>query len=129
VGVASSLVRYESTYDGIIKNQLGTTIIVNDIDSANDIARKINYRYRIVTLEGELLHVGGSLTGGIIKNTTNLITQKHELEDNVRILDDIQKSRSRLEISMNEIDDKYNNVLEEKNKLIEEKTNLELSLN
>lgn len=128
IGIASDLVRYESTYDNIIKNQLGTTIIVNDIDSANQIARKINYRYRIVTLEGELLHVGGSLTGGVVKNTSNLITQKHELQDNIKFLNDLQQKRAKLEESINTNDDKFKTISENKNKLLEEKTNYEISL-
>lgn len=128
VGIASDLVRYESTYDNIIKNQLGTTVIVNDIDSANAIARKINYRYRIVTLEGELLHVGGSLTGGVVKNTSNIITQKHELEDNVKLLQNLQNERAKLEVGINNGDDKYKTILEERNKLNEEKAGYEISL-
>ena len=128
IGIASDLVRYESTYDSIIKNQLGTTIVANDIDSANKIARDINYKYRIVTLDGELLHVGGSLTGGTIKNQTSIITQKHELEENVKKLELIQKESSSLEMSINEVDTKYKVIFEERQKLVEEKTDLEISL-
>ena len=128
IGIASDLVKYESTYDNIIKNQLGTTIIVSDIDAANLIARKINYKYKIVTLEGELLHVGGSLTGGTIKNQTSLITQKHELEDNLKLLSNLELKRASLEEKINISDNKYKYILEERNVLIEEKTNLEISL-
>ena len=128
IGVASDLVRYESEYDNIIKNQLGTTIVTKDIDSANDIARKINYKYRIVTLDGELLHVGGSLTGGTVKNSTNMISQRHELEDNVKLLDELQLKRANLEMYINEIDSKYKTEIDEKDKLVEEETNLEISL-
>lgn len=128
IGIASDLVRYESTYDKIIKNQLGTTIVTSDIDAANKIARDINYKYRIVTLDGELLHVGGSLTGGVVKNQTNLITQKHELEDNVKKLEMIQMQIANLEMGINEVDSKYKVIMEERNKLLEEKTNLQISL-
>ena len=129
VGIASDLVRYNSTYDSIIKNQLATTIVAKDIDSANLIARKINYRYRIVTLDGELLHVGGSLTGGVLKNSvSSLITQKHELEDNIKTLDALVLKRASLEEAINLNDNKYKVVLEQKNKLLEEKTNYEISL-
>ncbi len=128
IGIASDLVRYESEYDNIIKNQLGTTIVTKDIDSANDIARKINYKYRIVTLDGELLHVGGSLTGGTVKNSTNMISQRHELEDNVKLLDELQLKRANLEMYINEIDSKYKTEIDEKDKLVEEETNLEISL-
>ncbi len=129
IDVASSLVRYESIYDNVVKNQLGTTIVVRNLSSANIIARKINYRYKIVTLDGELLHVGGSLTGGVIKNASvSLISQKHELEDNIKLLDNIQTKRAVLEDTININDNKYKKVLEEKNKLIEEKTNYEISI-
>ena len=128
VGVASSLVRYESVYDNIIKNQLGTTIVVTNLEAANALARKINYRYRIVTLDGELLHIGGSLTGGTLKNTTNIITQKHELEDNIRLLKSLTEKRKILEEKINQNDDKYKYAWEERQKASEEKTNLEISL-
>ena len=128
VGVASSLVKYESVYDNIIKNQLGSTIVVTNLEAANHLARKINYRYRIVTLDAELLHIGGSLTGGTQKNSGNIITQKHELEENVRLLDTLTEKRRKLEQQINQNDDKYKQALEEKNKAMEEKTNLEISL-
>lgn len=128
VGVASDLVRYESLYNNIIKNQLGTTIIVTNIDAALDIARKINYKYKVVTLNGELIHVGGSLTGGVIKNQSSLITQRHELEDNVKLLKVIEDKRASLEEEINASDNKYKILLEEKEKFIMERTNLEISL-
>lgn len=128
VGVASDLVRYESLYNNIIKNQLGTTIIVTNIDAALDIARKINYKYKVVTLNGELIHVGGSLTGGVIKNHSSLITQRHELEDNVKLLKVIEDKRASLEEEINASDNKYKILLEEKEKFIMDRTNLEISL-
>lgn len=128
IGVASDLVSYESTYDSVIKNQLGTTIVTNNIDTANSIARKINYRYKIVTLDGELLHVGGSLTGGTVKNSSSLITQKHELLDNEKLLKSLEEQRASLEMGINDADSKYKTILEERNKLLTTKTNFEANL-
>ena len=128
VGVASDLVRYESTYDNIIKNQLGNTVIATDIDAANKIARDINYKYRIVTLDGELLHVGGSLTGGTVKNASSVITQKHELEENIKKLEIITKENTNIEMQINEVDSKYKTISEERQELVDEKTDLEISL-
>lgn len=128
IAVASDLVRYESTYDRIIKNQLGTTIVTRDIDTANALARTINYRYRIVTLDGELVHVGGSLTGGTQKNAVSLITQKHELEDCLKKLSGLENSRSRLEVTINEHDDKYQQVVIKRGEIIDEITSLQSSL-
>ncbi len=128
VGVASDLVKYQSVYNNIVKNLLGTTIIARDMDVAGVIARKINYKYKIVTLDGELLHVGGSLTGGALKNQSSLITQKHELLDNEELLKNLEAKRANLEENINAWDNKYKIIIEQRNKLIEEKTNLEISL-
>ena len=59
VDIASNLVSCDEIYKSIIENQLGTTIVTKNIDYANYIARKINYKYKIVTLDGEVLHIGG----------------------------------------------------------------------
>lgn len=128
VGLASGLVKYSSSYDSIIKNQLGTTIVVKTIDDASYVARKINYKYRIVTLDGELLHVGGSLTGGALKNISSIITQKHELEDNEKLLKSLHEQRIKIEESINNRDDKYKVITVQRSKLTEEKTNLQISL-
>ena len=80
VGVASSLVKVIEKFDNIIKNQLGNVLVVDTIDHANYIAKIINHRYKIVTLDGELLHVGGSVTGGRSTVKRNIINDKYELE-------------------------------------------------
>ena len=80
INIASNLVSYNDKYKNIILNCLGNIIVVDNIDNANNIARMINYRYRIVTLDGEIIHVGGSLTGGIQKKSTSIILDKMELD-------------------------------------------------
>ena len=129
IDVASNLVRYESTYDRIIKNRLGTTIIVKDLDSANSIARKISYRYKVVSLDGELVHTGGAITGGAIKNQTNIITQKHDLNYNRELLRKLQEKRKEKEEKINIEDNKYKVYDNLKNKTLDEKTKLEASYN
>ena len=64
IGVASDLVQTESLYQNIIDNQLGNILVVNNMDTMKKLGSKIKYRYRIVTLDGEILHTGGALTGG-----------------------------------------------------------------
>lgn len=80
INIASNLVSYNDKYKNIILNCLGNIIVVDNIDNANNIARMINYRYRIVTLDGEIIHVGGSLTGGMQKKSTSIILDKMELD-------------------------------------------------
>ncbi len=83
MNIASNLVKYDSKYTNIIKNQLGNVIVVDNVDTALKLSKMINYRYRIATIEGELFHVGGSLTGGNIK-TRNIILDKYELEKKIK---------------------------------------------
>ncbi len=104
IDIASNLVQYDKKYDAIIKNQLGNVLVVDTIDSANKIAKKINYRYRIVTLDGELLHVGGSLTGGEAAKNRNVLTEKQELETKLKEQNNIVQSIKELENQINEID-------------------------
>lgn len=80
VNIASNLVEYEKEFDSIIKNQLGNVIVATGIDEALAISKKINFRYRVVSLDGEIIHVGGSLTGGS-KSKYSVINEKTELDN------------------------------------------------
>ena len=86
--------RYNKKYKNIIENQLGQTIITKDIDSATRISRLINNKYRIVTLDGDVVNVGGSMSGGSINQTKSIITIKQELrhtEEKQTLLKEEQK--------------------------------------
>ena len=80
VGVLSNLVEYDKTYQNIIENQLGTVIIAKDLDGATYLSHKINKRYKIVTLEGDVVNVGGSMTGGSTYHTKSTILLKQDLK-------------------------------------------------
>ena len=80
IGVLSDLVEYDKTYKNIIENQLGTVIMAKDLDSATKISHKINKRYKIVTLDGDVVNVGGSLTGGSSHHTSSIILLKQALK-------------------------------------------------
>ena len=103
VALANELVKNNNVYDNIIDNQLGNVLVVDNIDNANKISKAINYKYRIVTLDGELLHVGGSLTGGNIIQK-NVITEKYELEKCLTENESINSKISELENTLNELD-------------------------
>ncbi|MBQ7536453.1 MAG: chromosome segregation protein SMC [Stomatobaculum sp.] len=81
LGIASGLVHTEETYEGLVRYLLGRDLVVTDIDQAIRIARKYHYSFRIVTLEGELLNPGGSMSGGAFKNSSNLLGRKREIEE------------------------------------------------
>ena len=104
IDIASNLVKYDSKYQNIILNQLGNIIVTKDIDSATNISKLINNRYRIVTLDGEIIHVGGSMTGGKQNKTRNIISDKYELENNLKNKEIIISKIKEIENQINEID-------------------------
>lgn len=82
VGPAASLVKFESRYAEVMNNLLGNVVITKDLKGANELAKILQYRCRLVTLEGDIVNPGGSMTGGAVKQkTSSLLTRKGELED------------------------------------------------
>ena len=89
IGRADELLRYDQRYSGIVGQLLGKTIVVDNIDHAIAIGRKYGHTVRMVTLEGDLLSPGGSMTGGAFKYNSNLLGRKRqiqELEESTRVL-------------------------------------------
>ena len=81
IGLANTLVKCESKYDGVAAYLLGRVIVTEHIDYALKLAKKYHYSLHIVTLEGEYLSPGGSMTGGAFKNTSNLLARNREIEE------------------------------------------------
>lgn len=81
IGLASSLAVTEQKYAGLNQYLLGRTVVVDNIDNAIALARKYQHSLRIVTLEGESLSPGGSMTGGAFKNSSNLLGRRREIEE------------------------------------------------
>ena len=80
VGIASDLVKSENTYRGIVENLLGRIVIVQDIDAALAMAKKYNNRFKIVTLDGQVINPGGSMTGGSVNKEAGILSRANELE-------------------------------------------------
>ena len=81
LGVLSDLVTYDKKYQNIVENQFGTVLIITDLDSATTIANRINHRYKIVTLDGDVINIGGSMSGGSINKATSIVTMKQDLKN------------------------------------------------
>ena len=79
VGIASELVRYDSTYAGIISNLLGRIVLVESLDHAIKMARKYQNRFKIVTLDGQVMNAGGSMTGGSASKNAGILSRANEL--------------------------------------------------
>ena len=150
INTLDNLVEYDKKYTNIIKNLLGNIIVVDNIDNMNIIGKKINYSYRIVTLSGDILHTGGSITGGTIKQNNSILLDRYELESNKNELKNIDNDIVNLNDKINNIDfkindllnnkliinDKYNNIInkldiknKDKNNLLIEINNVEKEIN
>ena len=81
IGIAETLVQRDDKFKGLAKYLLGRILVVDNIDNALLIARKYHHSFRMVTLEGESLNPGGSMTGGAFKNNSNLLGRRREIED------------------------------------------------
>ena len=113
IGIASELVNYSNIYSDIINNLLGTTLVVKTIDDAIKISKMIYNRYRIITLNGDVINVGGSMTGGSLKTNNSIISEKYELESiketikNIGIRkEEIVKEEEELEFKFNDLKSK-----------------------
>ncbi len=80
VGIAAELVKYDPKYRNIVLNLLGRTVIVEDLDGAIAMARQFKNRFRIVTLDGQVMNSGGSMTGGSVNRDAGLLSRANELE-------------------------------------------------
>ena len=81
VGVASQLVQFDKRYTEIFNNLLGRTVVVEDMDCGIAIARKYSNRFRIVTLDGQVLNRGGSMTGGSVSRSAGILSRANELKE------------------------------------------------
>ncbi|WP_310192545.1 chromosome segregation protein SMC [Bacillus sp. 3255] len=82
VGIAVDLVSFDNTYQNIFSSLLGNVVVAQTLEDANHIAAKAQYRYRVVTLEGDVVNPGGSMTGGSLqKKSTNLLGRQRQIEE------------------------------------------------
>ncbi|KIY21653.1 chromosome segregation protein SMC [Mesobacillus subterraneus] len=92
IGTAADLIQYDQKYAEVIKNLLGNVMIARDLKGANEIAKMLQYRSRIVTIEGDVVNPGGSMTGGAVKQkSSSLLSRKGELEDLTNKLADMEE--------------------------------------
>ena len=98
IGIASDLVEMNSKYDGILQNLLGRTVIVENIDSAVALAKKNNYSFKIVTLEGDVINPSGAISGGSVqKKTVSLLGRGKEIKSLEKELKNIQAKIEKLQ--------------------------------
>ena len=117
VDTAINLVKYDSAYDNIMQNLLATTIVVKDIDALNNIAKRLNYKYKVVSLDGDISYAGGSISGGAKKNSNSILKDRYELTK-------LETNKVNLETSIRVIETKINSLNQEQEEMILKKNKL-----
>ena len=108
IGIASDLVKVAAQYQGLSVYLLGRTLVVDHIDHGIAIARKYHYSIRMVTLEGESLNPGGSLTGGSFRNNSNLLGRRREIEELQDAVEKLKKDMEDMQKKLEEYRNKRN---------------------
>ncbi|MFN7250872.1 MAG: chromosome segregation protein SMC [Anaerobacillus sp.] len=106
VGVAIDLIQFEERYRSVISNLLGHVVIAKDLEGANALAKILNYKNRVVTLEGDVVNPGGSMSGGSIKQKgTPLLGRQRELEELIAKLATMEEQTQKMEAKVKGIKD------------------------
>lgn len=117
VGIASDLVEYDDKYNNVVKNQLGNVIIVDDIDALNKVGKLIDYKYRIVTLDGDIQYSGGSISGGFARSTGGIQKERNELAILEKNKETTNLEFNTLKEKLTDIETKITSFIEKRNSL------------
>ncbi len=101
INLASELVDYDKKYTEIIKSLLGRTVVADDLDAAIAIAKKYNYKFKIVTLDGQVVNAGGSMTGGAKLQNAGILSRGNELE---KLKNDLTELEEKLTILLKDVE-------------------------
>ena len=121
IGIASDLIKFDKKYEQIILNLLGRTIIVDNLNTAVNLAKKNNYSFRIVTLDGDIINPSGAITGGsVAKKTVNILGRGKEIEKLQNELSELKQKVDTLQKEKQEFENSIENTMEESNLLEKE---------
>ena len=120
VGVASELIEFDPKYQGVADNLLGRTVIAEDLASGIAIQRALHYQLRLVTLEGDVMHSGGSVTGGSVQSRmTSLLSRTREIEETEQKLKYISAELDKLREIYTQLDEERAALKRERSELFE----------
>ena len=106
IGIAAELVKCDKKYSDIITNLLGQVAVAEDIDSAAAIARRYGYKFRLVTLDGQVINAGGSFTGGARQHGAGLLSRRKELDALIRDAEKLEDQAKEREAALSELKSK-----------------------
>lgn len=106
INLASELVEYDSKYTEIIKSLLGRTVVADDLDAAIAIAKRYSYKFKIVTLDGQVVNAGGSMTGGAKLQNAGILSRGNELE---RLKAQVSELSEKLSVLLKDVESQQEN--------------------
>jgi len=113
IAVAKDIVEYDKLYEGIIGSTLGATVVVDNIDNAIKMAAKCNHKFRIVTLEGEVMQPGGAMSGGSTGKNSGFLSRKAEIDTLTEEIATLKEQLQKTEKELAENSESYSKLLEE----------------
>lgn len=113
LGVMSDFVKSQPNLKNIISNQLGQVILTDNIENASKLSQALYARYKVVTLDGEIVNVGGSLTGGSFRNSNSALMSKRELEKVTQTIKEYEEKLNQKRTAMNELENKQREIAHE----------------
>ena len=118
ISLAIDLINFDSKYDNVLRNLLGTVIVTKNLDDANKASKLVNNHYKVVTLDGDIVNAGGSITGGSIKTKNSVLNIKYELEEVIKKLSETENNLSITEDKINISDETYSNLMNKRKDLL-----------
>ena len=106
INLASELVDFDKKYQGVITSLLGRTVVSEDLDSAVEIAKKYSYKFKVVTLDGQVVNAGGSMTGGARLQNAGILSRANEIEKLTKECNEIQE---KLDIAVKDVAEQQEN--------------------
>ena len=127
VGIASDLVKYDKKYEQIVLSLLGRTVIVDNMDTAINVAKKNKYTFRIVTIEGDVVNPSGMITGGsVVQKTVNILGRSREIESLKKDIKKLEEKIKNLKDEKEKYSDEIESTLEEVSALEKELQEIEI---
>jgi len=128
IGVASDLVKFNKKYEQIILSLLGRTVIVDEMNTAIELAKDNSYSFKIVTLKGDVINPSGMITGGSVQaKTVNLLGRSRDIEELKNQIDELEEKKLKIEKEKEEFIASIENVLNRADQLTEELKSVEIT--
>ncbi len=128
ISMANELVEFDGQYRGIVNSLLGRTAVAEDIDTAAMIAKKFGYKFKIVTLDGQVVNAGGSFTGGSAVHSAGVFSRKNELEEIEKSIEalrerykEVNEKVQKLELETKKLERQAEQINDEKSEINEDK--------